>query len=215
MMKLYLMKGACSLATHIALLWAKAPHEIQVLTHAALREKEFLTLNPKGAVPVLMTDDGSVLTESLAILQFLAESFPKARLGATTGDPYSQARLNESLAELVSETHKAWSPVFVPNRFVTKSANEEDARQAAFRQLDVQYARLDQTMHGKNWRLFDRRTVADAYLYVMCTWKDQTPTPLQSFPALAAFRARLDKDPDIARALREEETGRPEFAQTA
>ena len=215
MMKLFLMKGACSLAAHIALLWAKAPHEVQVLTHAELGDKEFLELNPKGAVPVLMIDDGRVLTESLAILQFIAESFPKSRLGAPTGDTFSQARINESLAEMVSDTHKAWAPVFVPNRFVTKPAYEEDARQAAFRQLDIQYARLDHIMQGKTWRLFDRRTVADAYLYVMCTWKDQSPTPLESFPSLAAFRSRLDKDPDVRRALQEEEAGGQKITRTA
>jgi glutathione S-transferase len=215
MMKLYLMKGACSLAAHIALIWAKAPHEVQILTHAEVGDKEFLELNPKGAVPVLMTDDGSVLTESLAILQFIAQSFPSSQLGAPTGDTFSQARVNESLAEMVSDTHKAWTPVFVPNRFVTKSANEEDARQAAFRQLDIQYARLDRIMQGKTWRLFDRRTVADAYLYVMCSWKDQTPTPLASFPSLAAFRSRLDQDPGVKRALREEEAGSHATARTA
>jgi glutathione S-transferase len=213
MMKLYVMQGACSLASHIALIWAKAPHELQILSHADVHEKAFLEINPKGAVPVLMIDDGSVLTESLAILQFIAESFPRSHLGAPTGDPFSRAILNESLAEMVSDTHKAWAPVFVPSRFVTQPAHEEDARQAAFQQLDIQYARLDRTMHGKTWRLFDRRTVADAYLYVMCTWKDQTPTPLASFPALAAFRTRLERDPDVLRAIREEEVTGSSTAQ--
>ena len=205
MMKLYVMKGACSLAAHIALLWAKAPHELQILTHAEVAGKEFIELNPNGAVPVLIVDDGSVLTESLAILQLIAADFPQARLGAPTDDKFAQARLNESLAEMVSDTHKAWTPIFVPSRFVTKPAYEEDARQAAFRQLDIQYARLDRIMQGKTWRLFDRRTVADAYLYVMCLWKDQTPTPLASFPSLAAFRARLDQDADVKRAVQSED----------
>ena len=215
MMKLYVMKGACSLAAHIALVWAKAPHELQILTHAEVAGKEFIELNPKGAVPVLIVDDGSVLTESLAILQLIAADFPQARLGAPTDDKFAQARLNESLAEMVSDTHKAWTPIFVPSRFVTKPAYEEDARQAAFRQLDIQYARLDRIMQGKTWRLFDRRTVADAYLYVMCTWKDQTPTPLASFPSLAAFRARLDKDPDVMRAVQSENAAFPATARIA
>ena len=215
MMKLCLMKGACSLAAHIALRWAKATYELQVLTLAELGGKEFLTLNPKGAVPVLITDDGSVVTESLAILLFIAQSYPESKLGAPAADLLAAARLNESLAEMVSDTHSAWAPVFVPGRFVTRQTYEEDARQAAYRQLDIQYGRLDRVMQGRTWRLFDRRTVADAYLYVMCTWKDQTPTPLVAFPALAAFRARLDQDPDVRRALEEEESGIREHARSA
>ena len=125
------------------------------------------------------------------------------------------ARLNESLAEMVSDTHSAWAPVFVPDRFVTRPAYEEDARQAAFRQLDIQYERLERHLQGKTWRVFDRRTVADAYLYVMCTWKDQTPTPLAAFPALAAFTARLDQDPDVQRVIEDEESGLPAVARRA
>ena len=215
MMKLCLMKGACSLATHIALRWAKLPYELQVLTHAELGGTEFLALNPKGAVPALITEDGSVLTESLAILQFIAQSAPQSHLGAPAADALAAARLNESLAEMISDTHSAWAPVFAPGRFVTRQSFEEDARQAAFRQLDIQYGRLERVMQGRTWRLFDRRTVADAYLYVMCTWKDQTPTPLAAFPALAGFRARLDQDPDIQRALTEEDSGTPALARSA
>jgi glutathione S-transferase len=214
-MKLCLMKGACSRASHIALRWAKVPYELQVLTMAELGGKEFLALNPKGAVPVLITDDGSVLTESLAILLFIAQSTPESRLGAPAADALATARLNESLAEMISDTHSAWAPVFAPGRFVTRQSFEEDARQAAFRQLDIQYGRLDRSMQGKTWRLFDRRTVADAYLYVMCTWKDQTPTPLAAFPALAGYRARLDQDPDIQRMLQEEQSGLQELARIA
>ena len=206
MMKLYAMTGACSFASHIALRWANAPFQLQILTLAELGDPEYLELNPKGAVPVLMTDDGSVMTESLAILQYIAESFPRARLGAEAEDSFSRARLNESLAEMVSGTHTAWSPVFVPGRFVTRPDLENDARQAAFGQLDIQYARLERIMQGRTWRLFDRRTVADAYLYVMCTWKDKTPTPLAAFPSLQAYRRRLDQDPDIRRALAAEST---------
>ena len=214
-MKLLLMKGACSRASHIALRWAKLPYEFQVLTQDELGGTEFQALNPKGAVPVLITDDGSVLTESLAILLFIAQSAPESRLGAPATDALATARLNESLAEMVSDTHSAWAPVFVPDRFVTRPAYEEDARQAAFRQLDIQYERLERHLQGKTWRVFDRRTVADAYLYVMCTWKDQTPTPLAAFPALAAFTARLDQDPDVQRVIEDEESGLPAVARRA
>ena len=59
-------------------------------------------------------------------------------------------------------------------------------------------------MQGRDWALFGRRTVADTYLYVMCRWKDKTPQPIAHYPALAAFKARLDGDPAVQQAMREE-----------
>jgi glutathione S-transferase len=203
-MKLYVMRGACSLASHIALLWAKASFELQVLSHDAVGDDAFRRLNPKGAVPTLVLDDGTVITESLAILNYIADVFPDVQLGAATDDLVGRAQLNEALAELVSDVHKAWGPVFAPSRFVIQTADEANAKQAAFRQLDLQYARLDRLMEGKDWRVLDHRTVADAYLYVMCSWKDMTPTSLANFPALAAFSARMNADPAVNAAVEQE-----------
>ena len=140
-------------------------------------------MSPKGTVPALVLDDGTVITGSLAVLQYIAGLAPDARLGAEPGNLLAQAQMNEPLANLVSDVHKAWAPVVVPGRYVTQEANQDDARQAAFGQLDTQYARLDHMMHGREWTLFGRRTVADANLYVMCRWKDRTPAPLAQYPA--------------------------------
>ena len=203
-MKLYIMPGACSLASHIALIWARLPYEIAVLSRAEASGDAYRKVNPKGAVPALLLDDGAVLTESLAVLQYVAGLAPDARLGAEPGDLLARAQMDELLADLVSDVHKAWAPVFVPNRFVTQESNQGDARQAAFGQLDKQYARLDRMMQGREWTLYDRRTVADAYLYVMCRWKDNTTEPLVRYPALAAFKTRLDADSGVQRAVKTE-----------
>lgn len=203
-MQLYVMPGACSLASHIALLWADIPFDLVILSHEDLAGRSFRDLNPKGAVPTLMLNDGTVITESLSILMYIADVSPAAALGVHEGDVLGRARLNECLAELVSDVHKAWAPFFVPGRFTLAPEGEADVRLAAFDQLDVQYARLDAVMAGRHWRVLGRRTVADAYLYVMCSWKDMTPTPLAAFPHLAAFKARLDADPAVMRALSEE-----------
>jgi glutathione S-transferase len=206
MMKLFTMSGACSLATHITLIWADADFELAVVTHDDLAGEPFGRLNPKRVVPVLIVDDGSVLTESLAVLQYIAEMHPAARLGPQ--DVWEQARVNESLAYLVSDVHLAWAPVMVPGRYVTVKANEEDAKLAAFVQLDRHYQRMNDELADSvdegDWMLFNRRTVVDAYLYVMCCWKDDTPTPLASFPALSAYKRRLDNDAGIQRSLREQ-----------
>jgi len=201
-MKLFTMSGACSLASHIALRWADAEFELVVVTHDELASEPFGQVNPKRVVPALLLDDGSVLTESLAVLQYVAEMHPAARLGADS--VWERARLNECLAYLVGDVHLAWSPVFVPERYVTVKANEEDARQAAFLQIDQHFRRVNDELGEREWLLFNRRTVADAYLYVMCSWKDDTPTPLASYPALSAFKLKLDSDVEIERALREQ-----------
>ena len=203
-MKLYAMQGACSLASHIALIWAGLPYELAMLSHAEAGGDAYKWINPKGAVPVLALDGGEVLTESLAVLQYIAGLAPAARLGADPGDTLAQARMNELLADLVSDIHKAWAPVFVPGRYVTQKVNEDDAKQAALGQLDKQYARLDAMMQEKEWALFGRRTVADAYLHVVCRWKDKMPHPIADYPALAAFKARLDGDAGVQQAVREE-----------
>jgi glutathione S-transferase len=118
--------------------------------------------------------------------------------------------------ERLSDVHKARARVFVPERFVMQADHEEEARQAGYRQLDLIYRRLEDQMavlaaqtnpDGRPvWRLFGRRTVADAFLYVMCRWKDKSPRPPAAYPALAAFKARLDADADVTQALGAEDS---------
>jgi len=203
-MILYLMPSACSLATHIALAWADADYTVKRLSRDTVRGKAFREINPKAVVPALQLDDGTVLTESLAILEYLAEKYPKARMGVQPDDLVGRARLAEALAELVSDVHTAWSPIMVPERYVTVEDNQADAKRAALAQLRIHYSRLDELMRDRTWRLFDRRTVVDAYLYVMCSWQDRTPTPLTAYPALNKYKLRLDLDVGIQRVLREE-----------
>jgi len=182
-MILYLMPGACPLASHIALAWADADYTVHRLSREIVRGKAYRQINPKAVVPALFLDDGNVLTESLAILEYLAEKYPKARMGVQPDDVEGRVDLNEALAELVSDVHLAWSPIMVPERHVTLEANQADAIEAAYGQFHVHYSRLDALMRDKTWRLFDRRTVADAYLYV------------------------IDLDPSIQRVIREERLG--------
>ncbi|CAN5496025.1 glutathione S-transferase N-terminal domain-containing protein [soil metagenome] len=203
-MILYLMPGSCSLASHIALVWAGADYTVKRLDRETVRGAAYRRINPNAVVPALELADGTVLTESLAILEYVADKFPGARLGLEREDLLGRARLNEALAELVSDVHGAWSPVMVPERYATLEHDEEEAKQAAYVQLHIHYERLDRVMQGRTWLLFDRRTVADAYLYVMCSWQARTPTPLTEYPALAAYKLRLDADPGVQRALREE-----------
>ncbi|CAN5129408.1 glutathione transferase GstA [soil metagenome] len=204
MLKLYIMPGACSLASHIALSWADADYELEVLDRDDTKSEAYLKLNPKGVVPTLVLDDGGSLTESLAVLLYIAERFPEAQLGAGT-DIDERARLYEVLAELVSELHKAFAPVFNPGRFVVRESLHDEAKQAAYKRVDEQYRRFDGRMAGRKW-LLDHRTVADAYLYVLTRWAGKLPKKIDSYPALADFQARLDADEGVKRALEEQDS---------
>jgi glutathione S-transferase len=207
-MKLFTMPGACSMASHIALIWTGLPFELGVLDHDSVHGSAFARINPKMSVPALVLDDGTVITESLAVLFYIAELNRAARLGASNHDALAWAKLNETMSELVSEVHKAYAPIFVPGRYVTDEAARGSVKQAAYILLDQKFDRLDALMSdGRQWLALGHRSVADAYLYLMCSWKDSTPTPLSHFPHLAAHAARMKADPGVQRAQREQAGG--------
>jgi glutathione S-transferase len=207
-MKLYYLPGACSLASHIALIWSGLDYELERLTYETLYGPEFIALNPKGAVPAMtLANTGSgapVLTESLAVLLYIAAQNPKARLAADAGDALEQARMHETLSELVTEVHKAFVPTFVPDRFVTDPAAHDGVRAAAFVMIEKAFRRIDGDLAGRDWLVLDRRTVADAYLHVMSRWLAKTPTPVDTFPNLARHFQKLSSDAGVKRALSEE-----------
>jgi len=207
-MKLYYLPGACSLASHIALIWSDADYEVERLSYETLHGPEFMALNPKGAVPTLTqkTVGGAdlVLTESLAVLLYIAAQNPAARLAADADDGHEQARMNEIMSELVSEVHKAFVPTLVPDRYVTDPAAYDQVRAAAFILIEKAFRRLDGYLKGRDWLVLDRRTIADAYLHAMSRWLTKTPTPVEAFPNVARHFEKLSSDPGVRRALSEE-----------
>ena len=209
-MKLYYMPGTCALASHIALIWSGVDYQLERLSYEAAHAPEFMALNPKGAVPTMTFEasDGHpmVLTESLAVLLYIAALNPAARLGAIQGDALEQARMNEIMAELVSEVHKAFVPAFVPDRYTVDEAAQDGARAAAFKMVEKSFRRLNTYLEGRDCMVFGRRTVADAYLHVMSRWLANTPTPVSSYPNVARHFEQLSIDAGVKRALAEEES---------
>lgn len=207
-MKLYYLPGACSLASHIALIWSGMPYELERLDFDSVHGPAFMELNPKGAVPALVLDHAArgnvILTESLAVLLYIAGQNPTAQLGPIEGNRLEQAKINEVLSELVSEVHKAFVPTFAPERFAVDEAAYDGARAAAFLMIDKAFRRLDGLLLDREWLVLERRTVADAYLHVMCRFKVNTPTSLADYPNLARHFRNLATDPGVIRALAEE-----------
>jgi len=196
-MDLYFAPLACSMATRIALYEAGGEaHYIPRDRNRRLPDgSDFNAINPLGMVPVLRTDEGEVLSENAAILQYVAERFPKAGLAPAGG--IARARLHQWLSFIGTELHKA---VFLP--LLRKDAPAEVKTYAA----SLADARLDivEKHLGAHEFLLDGFSVADAYLFTVLNWSSATPVKLDRFPAIQAYVARLQQRPSVAKALGEE-----------
>jgi len=199
-MKLYALPGTCALAPNIALQWAGADYEVKLLERDRLKEPDYLALQPLGKVPVLVREDGEVLTEVAAILNWIAEAYPAARLGGT--DPDERFAINQWLSFLGTELHaSAYGPHFAPQRFHPDETEHEAVRAAAHARLPWLYEILEEGLEESRYPVAQRRTIVDPFLYVLTHWTDMTPVELGEYPALEAFRAGMEADPGVQRAL--------------
>jgi len=200
-LELYFAPLACSLATRISLYEAGAPAAAARFTQVDTRAKrladggDFLAVNPMGQVPVLRTDAGECLTENTAVLQYVAESFPAAKL--VPDGTMARARLREWLGFIGTELHKA---VFVP----LLDANAPEAAKAYAREkLALRMGLLEKHLAGRQF-LVDSFSVADAYLVTVLNWTLATAVNLGEWPAVQDYHRRMSKRPSIARAFGEE-----------
>ncbi|HEX2887935.1 glutathione binding-like protein [Vineibacter terrae] len=197
-MNLYFSPLACSLATRIAIYEAGADARFTSVDTRAKRVEDgsdFLAVNPMGQVPALRTDEGFVLSENTAVLQYVADRFPAAQLAPPTGA--ERARLQQWLGFIGTELHKA---LFVPLLDPTASADVKAyARAKAALRLGILQDRL-----AAHEFLLDRFTVADAYLVTVLNWGQYSGIDLAQWPAVRDYYQRLLKRPSIAKAVSEE-----------
>ena len=198
-MKLYYAPGTCALACWIAPAWAHADYEVQKVDYA---DPEYQKINPLGMVPALDIGGSRAMTQANAILQYIADSHPAARLGAADGLE-AQFEFNETMAFLTGDFHPAYWPMFSPQRYTTdNSAAAHDAvREAAWPRIDRVMSHLDVLIGTSGHVYRDRRSVADAYAYVMARWSVKTPKPYTQYPHLAAFMTRMGEDEAVKRVL--------------
>ncbi|MCA1389796.1 glutathione S-transferase family protein [Bradyrhizobium sp. IC3123] len=199
-MDLYFSPLACSMATRVALYEAGAEAnylEVDPPTKTVLSDgSDFRTVNPIGLVPTLRTDEGMVLTENAAILQYVADRFPQAGLGASAG--IERTRLHQWLCFIGTELHKS---LFIP--MLDRKAPQEVKAYALEKNLSrLDY--LDNYLKGREF-LLDHFSVADAYLVTVINWTMATPPiELAKWPNLKAYHERLCQRPSIAKAIAEE-----------
>jgi glutathione S-transferase len=198
-MKLYYSPGACSLSPHIVARELGIPVELKkVNTKDKTIEGggDYWQVNGRGYVPALELDNGQVLTEGPAIVQYLADQKPEAGLAPKNGS-VERYRLQEWLNFLTSEIHKTFSPLFKPN-------TPEDYKKIAKENLAGRFDWLEKQLAGKDYLTGKAFTVADAYLFVLLNWTKFQNIDLSRWPNLTAFQARVGARPKVQEALQAE-----------
>lgn len=198
-MKLYFSTGACSLSPRIVLMEAGLPftaEKVDLKSKRTASGADYLAVNSKGSVPALELDDGQVLTEGSAVVQYLADLKPDSGLAPRAGS-FERYRLMEILNYLGTEVHKGFSPLFKPD--VTA-----EARQAAVDNLGKKFDWLAAQLAGRRYLLGEQFTVADAYLFTMLRWSGLLHLDLSRWPVLTAYVARVAERPKVREALQAE-----------
>ncbi len=197
-MKLYLMPGACSLSPHIVLRELGLDFEPVVVKRdkSTSNGRNFLEVSPNGYVPALELDDGHVLTEGPAIVQYLADQKPESGLAPANGT-MSRYDLQSTLNFISTEIHKTFSPLFNP-------ATTDDVRKAQLEKLTLRVGVVATRLEGKQYLFGDTFSVADAYLYTVLTWSRYTNFDLSAWPSVVAFMERVSARPAVQAALEAE-----------
>ncbi|WP_129777506.1 glutathione transferase GstA [Peristeroidobacter soli] len=198
-MKLYYLQGACSLASLISLIEAGAKFEAVAVdrkTRKVPDGRDYNAVNPKGYVPALELDDGEVLTENTAVLPYIADLNPGAKLAPPAGT-LARFRLQEWLGYLNSEVHKNFSTLFNPSapEAMKQIAKDNIARRVGF---------IEQKLGDQSFLMGENFSVADAYLYVILSWRQKLGVDLSQFPKVTALYERVRARPSVQAARKAE-----------
>ncbi len=198
-MKLYYGPGACSLSPHIVLREAGFDftlEKVDTKTHKTESGKDFYSVNPKGYVPVLELNDGQLLTEGPAIVQYLADQKPAAKLAPANGT-FERYRLQELLNFISTEIHKQFSPLFNP-------ATSDEVRKAQAEKLGTRFEFVAGQLGSKPYLLGEAFSVADAYLFTVMNWAKVVKLDLSRWPTLLEYLKRVASRPAVQAALKAE-----------
>jgi glutathione S-transferase len=198
-MELYFAPLACSMSARIALAEAGAIIDlVEVDTHAGRILKtsdDYRAINPLGYVPALRLDDGTVLTENSAILQYIAEQYPEAQLAPPASDRVGRAKLRQWLSFISAELHKGLMMPLLGDK------TPPEVRAWTVSKYAPRLAYLDDKLKGREF-LLDRFSVADGYLATVLNWTRATPEiDLSAYPSVKAYLERMRARPSVAHAL--------------
>lgn len=201
MFKLYYTPGTCALASHIALEDAGAPHEAIRISFKTNQQNspEYLAINPKGRVPSLVTDRG-ILTETPAMLAFIAQSYPAAQL-APLDDPFAFAEVQAFTSYLCSTVHIAHSHRMRGYRWATEESSFADMQRMVPTTMSACYAMIEKNMLRGPWVMGDRYTICDPYLFTLAQWMEGDSVNRTDFPRIGDHYARMMARDSVRKAL--------------
>lgn len=195
-MKLYFSPGACSLSPHIVLRELGLPFEaikVDLASKKTADGGDFKAVNPKGYVPTLQLDNGEILTEGPAIVQYLADLKPASGLAPANGS-WERYKLQEWLNFISTEIHKQFSPLF-------NSANPDSVKDAQKTKLAQRFTEISPQLEQQDYLTGSQFTVADAYLFTVLGWSKYFHIDLNQWPGIAGFVERVAARPAVAEAL--------------
>jgi glutathione S-transferase len=206
MLKLYYAPGTCALASHIALEEAGASYTTERLDFKSNQQNsaEYLKLNPKGRVPTLVTDHG-ILTETPAMLAFIAHSFPKAKL-APLEDAFAFARVQAFNSYLCSTVHVAHAHKGRGYRWATDESSFADMKRKVPESVGACFALIERDMLKGPWVMGEQYTVCDPYLFTLALWLEGDSVDLAGLPKVADHRKRMSERPAVKKVLVEEKS---------
>ena len=201
-MKLYYSPGACSLAPHVALREAEAEFEAvrRPIIEGKTRTAEHLALDPRGFVPVLEVE-GRVLTEVIALLTFIGNHYPEARL--LPADPLALAGCYQRMSYLATAVHIAFAQVFRPERFTDDISFYEQVTAAGRERVIRRFDEIEAMLSGSTWFAGESFTAADVHLLPFFRWGRRINLPMD-YPAWAEFNRRMLERPAVQAAIAEE-----------
>lgn len=198
-MKLYFSPGACSLSPHIALQEAGLAYtteKVDLRSKQTASGADYLEINPRGYVPALQLDNGQVLTEGPAIVQYIADQAKDKQLAPAAGSA-DHYHLLERLNFISAEIHKGFGPLFNP-------ASTDDTKEQARANLSKRFGQAENLLKGHDYLVGDKFSVADGYLFTLLNWTTKVGPDMGAWPELKAFHARIGARPAVQQAMRDE-----------
>ncbi|MDP3854326.1 glutathione S-transferase family protein [Phenylobacterium sp.] len=206
MLKLFYYRGSCSLASHIALEEAEADYEAVPVDLASGEQTKpaYLAINPKGRIPALVTDRG-VLTESLAILAFVAQTHPAASL-APLDDPYAFAQVQAFNTYLASTVHVAYAHGRRAGRWADDPAAITEMKRKVPETMAACFARIEADLPDGPWVMGEAYTICDPYLFTFSGWLAGIGVEIAQFPKVFGHFQRMNDRPAVRVVLAAEAT---------
>lgn len=204
MLKLYYTPGTCALASHIALAEAGADYALQKVDFKTNQQNssDYLAINPKGRVPALITDRG-VLTETPALLAYIAQSFPQAKL-APLDDAFAFAEVQSFNSYLCSTVHVAHAHRVRGSRWASEESSFADMKRKVPETVGGCFALIERAMFRGPWVMGGQYTICDPYLFTIAQWLAGDSVDIKAFPKIADHFDRMSERPAVKKALAEQ-----------